>query len=76
MPTRWARLSAGALKEIEDIKCRVEAVEEEQHPDRILRALDTVWDKIPEKPLLVQFDEMCADHWQPCPDENVSGGGI
>ena len=65
-----------ALKEIEDIKCRVEAVEEDQHPDRILRALDTVWDKIPEKPLTVQFDEMCAEHWQPCPDENTSGGGI
>ena len=65
-----------ALREIEDIKCRVEVVEEEQHPDRILKALDTVWDKIPEKPLLVQFDEMCAESWQPCPDENISGGGI
>ena len=40
-----------ALHEIEDLKCRVEAVEEEQHPERLLRALDTVWDKIPEKPL-------------------------
>jgi len=65
-----------ALKEIEDLKCRLEEIEEEQHPDRILRALDTVWNKIPEKPLSVQFDEMCAQSWQPCPDENISGGGI
>jgi len=65
-----------SLREIEDLKCRLEAVEEEQHPDRLLRALDTVWDKIPEKPLSVQFDEMCADHWVPCPDENLAGEGI
>ena len=65
-----------ALREIEDLKCRVETVEEEQHPDRLLRALDTVWDKLPEKPLTEQFDEMCADHWIPCPEENLSGEGI
>ncbi|MBV9852442.1 MAG: serine O-acetyltransferase [Armatimonadetes bacterium] len=65
-----------ALREIETLKCRVEAVEEEQHPERILRALDTVWDKIPEKPLTVQFDEMCADNWHPCPEENTTGDGI
>ena len=64
-----------ALHEIEDIKCRIEAMEEEQHPDRLLRALDTVWDRIPEKPLSVQFDEMCADI-TPCPDENLAGEGI
>ena len=65
-----------ALKEIEAVKCRLDLVEEEQHPDRLLRALDTVWDKIPEKPLSEIFDEMCADHWIPCPEENLSGGGI
>ena len=65
-----------ALKEIEALKCRVEVVEEEQHPERLLRALDTVWDKIPEKPLLAQFDEMCSDNWHPCPEENVTGDGI
>lgn len=65
-----------ALYEIEDIKCRMEAVEEEQHPERILRALDTVWDKLPEKSLTAQFEEMCADHWIPCPDENLAGEGI
>ena len=65
-----------ALKEIEALKCRVESVEEEQHPERILRALDTVWDKLPEKPLLVQFDEMSGDTWHPAPAENVTGDGI
>lgn len=64
-----------ALREIETLKCRLETVEEEQHPDRILRALDAVWDKIPEKPLTVQFDEMCADII-PCADENIAGEGI
>ena len=66
-----------SLKEIENLKCRLEAVEEEQHPDRLLRRLDVLRDHLPtEKPLLEQFDEMCADHWEPCPDENLSGGGI
>ena len=65
-----------ALFEIEDLKCRLESVEEDQHPDRILRALDTVWDKLPAKSLTAQFDEMCADHWLPCPEENLAGEGI
>ena len=65
-----------ALREIENLKCRLDEVQEEQHPDRILRALDTIWDRIPEKPLTEQFDEMCADHWTTAPEENVSGGGI
>lgn len=65
-----------SLSEIEDLKCRLQAVEEEQHPDRLLRALDMVWDKIPEKSLTEQFDEICADHYVPCPEENLSGGGI
>lgn len=65
-----------ALAEVEDLKCRLQLVEEEQHPDRLLRALDTVWDKIPEKSLTAQFDEMCADHWQTCPEENLAGEGI
>jgi hypothetical protein len=64
------------LHELEDVKCRVQSVEEEQHPDRWLRALDQVWDKIPEKSLTAQFEEMCADHWTPCPEENKGGEGI
>lgn len=65
-----------ALREIEDVKCRLQGIEEEQHPERLLRALDTVWDKIPEKPLTALFDEMCADSIQPCVDENLGGEGI
>ena len=65
-----------ALHEIETLNCRLEVIEEEQHPDRILRALDTVWDKVPVKPLTTQFDEMCAENYAPCPDENIAGGGI
>ncbi len=65
-----------SLHEIEALKCRLEAVEEEQHPDRILRALDAVWANIPAKSLSQQFDEMCNDGWEPCPDENLAGEGI
>lgn len=65
-----------ALREIEGLKCRLETVEEEQHPERLLRALDTVWDKIPEKPLSTLFDEMCADSYHPSEEENLGGEGI
>jgi serine O-acetyltransferase len=65
-----------ALHEIEDMKCRLEVVEEEQHPDRLLRALDTVWDRLPEKSLTAQFDEMCADSFEPHVEENLAGEGI
>lgn len=65
-----------ALHEIEDVKCRLELMEEEQHPDRLLRALDTVWDRVPAKPLSQQFDEMCAESFAPCDEENVAGEGI
>jgi serine O-acetyltransferase len=65
-----------ALHEIENVKCRLEVMEEEQHPDRLLRALDTVWDRIPAKPLTQQFDEMCAETFTPCDEENVAGEGI
>ena len=65
-----------ALREIEDLKCRLQTVEEEQHPDRLLRALDTVWDKLPEKPLTTLFDEMCADTYHACVEENLGGEGI
>ncbi len=65
-----------ALHEIEDLKCRLELMEEEQHPDRLLRALDTVWDRIPAKPLSQQFDEMCAESFAPCDEENIAGEGI
>jgi serine O-acetyltransferase len=65
-----------ALGEIENLKCRLENVEEEQHPERLLQHLDTLHTQIHAKPLIEQFDEMCADHWEPRPHENVSGGGI
>jgi len=65
-----------ALREIETLKCRLEVVEEEQHPDKLLRDLDIFREITPEKPLSEQFDEMCADHWIPRPQENLSGGGI
>lgn len=61
-----------SLQEIEGLKCRVQELEEEAHPDRILRALDSVWDRVPPpKPLMAQFDEMCGG--QEC---HEGGGGI
>ncbi len=59
-----------ALHEIEDVKCRVEAVEAEQHPDKLLHALHQAHGK----PLSELFDEMCAQ--TPCAEENIEGEGI
>ena len=65
-----------ALHQIEDVRCRLETLEEEQHPDRILHALDNLWDRIPPKPLSLQFEEICTEHYAPHAEENLSGGGI
>lgn len=61
-----------ALREIENLKCRLETVEEEQHPERWLHALDTAR----EKSLTAQFDDICAESYAPCADENIGGQGI
>ena len=63
-----------ALFEIEDLKCRLETVEEEQHPDR-LHALHALQHGA-GKSLTAQFDAICSDHFIPRTDENVAGGGI
>ena len=61
-----------ALSEIEGLKCRVQDMEEEQHPDRILQVLDRTRDTVTlPKPLSVQFDEMCGGH-----EFHEGGGGI
>ncbi len=65
-----------ALREIEDVKCRIESVEEEQHPERLLERLerlDGLRGKNAEKSLSAQFDEMS---FRPSVQENLSGGGI
>ncbi|MGO8672502.1 MAG: serine O-acetyltransferase [Capsulimonadaceae bacterium] len=60
-----------SLHEIEALKCRVESVEEDLHPDRILNALSTAR----EKSLCAQFEEMYTG--VPLgPTENMSGEGI
>lgn len=61
-----------SLREIEDVKCRLDAVEDEQHPDNLLRRLDAVRDVLPEKPLSVQFDET----WGPQTESHHDGSGI
>lgn len=61
-----------ALHEIEAIKCRIESVEEEQHPERILNALTAAR----ELSLCEQFDMICSDQYVPQVQENVSGAGI
>jgi serine O-acetyltransferase len=61
-----------ALSEIEELKCRLESVEEEQHPERILHALR----ESREKPLTAQFEEICCDHFTPHATENIAGEGI
>jgi len=58
-----------AIAEIEAIKCRVEAVEEDIHPDRILNALSTAR----EKSLTTLYDEMCDGVAR---FENIDGAGI
>lgn len=65
-----------ALHEIEAVKCRLEAVEEEQHPERMLRALDGTWKQTPQKTLTAQFAEICQDAFEVGAEENVAGGGI
>lgn len=55
------------LREIEDLKCRVQAAEEDLHPDRILNVITTAR----EKSLMEQFDEMCLRS-----NENMGGEGI
>lgn len=59
-----------ALHEIEDLKCRLENVEEEQHPDRLHLHVGE-----PALTLSMQFEASCLYH-QALQDENVAGGGI
>jgi serine O-acetyltransferase len=56
-----------ALKEVEDLKCRMQAAEEDLHPDRIINVITTAR----EKSLLEVFDEMCLRT-----NENMDGEGI
>ncbi|BDI31011.1 serine acetyltransferase [Capsulimonas corticalis] len=63
-----------ALHEIEDLKCRIEAAEEDLHPERILTRLQ---DSAREKSLADEFEEMLnADTFTPNRRENVAGEGI
>jgi len=59
-----------ALHDMEDLRCRVQAVEEDLHPDRMLGAITTTR----QKPLYTQFDEMSDGILRD--DENVWGEGI
>lgn len=55
------------LKEVEDLKCRMQAAEEDLHPDRIINVITTAR----EKSLLEEFEEMCLRS-----NENMDGEGI
>lgn len=59
-----------ALHEIEDMRCRVEAIEEEQHPGRVCSPLSD-----PSLTLSMQF-EAISPAYGPRTDENTSGEGI
>ncbi len=61
-----------ALREIESLKCRVESVEDEQHPDNLMRRLEVVHDAVHEKSLTAQFDET----WEPSREAHHDGSGI
>jgi serine O-acetyltransferase len=61
-----------ALREIEDLKCRVETVEEDIHPERILHAINNAR----EKSLSAQFDEICDGFYQDDESEYIAGEGI
>jgi serine O-acetyltransferase len=61
-----------ALTEIEDLKCRVQATEEDLHPDRILHVVHAA---AKEKSLPDLYDEIC-DGIAPHPHENLEGSGI
>jgi len=59
-----------ALHEIEDLKCRLESVEEEQHPDRLhLRIAQS------GQTLSMQFEASSLYH-ESAEDENLAGSGI
>lgn len=60
------------LREIENLKCRLETVEEEQHPERLLQSLTQAQDRS----LSALFEEMCAQPDAACRDENIGGQGI
>lgn len=55
------------LVELEDLKCRVKATEEDLHPDRIIDVIVNAR----EKSLMEEFDEMCLRS-----NENMGGEGI
>jgi serine O-acetyltransferase len=59
-----------ALHEIEDLKCRLESVEDEQHPDRLHLPIPE-----PALTLSMQFEASCLYH-ETHPEENLGGSGI